>query len=1036
MNDVLKVDSINHSHSDFIATHVPLRNITVNTNVGGKEIMSSVSEDKLFYEIFEDETVSNKHQFIIVEGSSGAGKSHFIRWINAKLHMKSESGDVVLMIRRSDNTLKGTIRQLIDIDEVKQIANKEAYERLVKANQTISEQKFKSTIYHRFIVEIENESRESSDELNILSPIKRKRLLALLKNDFFTERMLENGGPIERIFRKITAADSRVDLETVAKFEDADFTLSIDFVEEMDDAGADRNALTMANRLTEYEEENEEIAEITQYMNSFVEEVIQASAGIEPGDFQQIFKEIRQELRKQNKNLILLIEDITAFTGINQELLNALVVEHTGMNEKDKLCRLISVVGTTGEYYRLFRSNYKDRITRQITIKDGIIGEHKEDLIQFVARYLNAVSLESEILEEWVRNGANRADIPIHHDTNGEKWGYYDFDHHRRVSLYPFTRNAIINLYAAMPRQKTPRYILQDIVEKAVNEILFRKEFYPMFCLEWRTGSSETLEKRISNIVGATDIENKSEYYNRLMKFVGFWSNGTIDLTEDDCIGAIPSTVYEDLGFSVFAKYIKANSQVTEKRTEEIRSEKPSLNSSVEIKSTDGKYREREKEYESFKKNVMEWHYDKKNLLNFQKVRDDICKFIFDSVNWQQAEIPNISRKTVEDSGMKLIFFERQEQGKNKSLLMLEDTEDNYQVLLAFGKWRYLGNGSWDFPDSASAVFTVTSWLERNKKTFAEVIRGSRVNSIPYYVKAAMWVQVYKLILNDKFEGTTSVRIGRNVFLRRSTPKNPNVIDSKGHTKVWKDLLTMIYQNDKLNNDCYVISKEYFNLVQGNTVEPKIFVLNYSLLRRALKEIKSFSEEVTDNAEHIPDNKIKEKREIIAFYNKIVAKAKEVAEKEREQAKAVMQSVLSCFGYDEDDEIEEEDLRAMIEDIDKFYSSALSSGVNISYRSDIHKILEKIKKNSESYCRCLKQLQTDYTDYSDIDVLIAFSKNPMGKIWLLLQILKEAEENSSKIIRQKENEINHLQTSQHHTDIRFQEKKSDFMQLYEKFRGI
>ena len=36
MNDVLKVDSINHSHSDFIATHVPLRNITVNTNFGGK----------------------------------------------------------------------------------------------------------------------------------------------------------------------------------------------------------------------------------------------------------------------------------------------------------------------------------------------------------------------------------------------------------------------------------------------------------------------------------------------------------------------------------------------------------------------------------------------------------------------------------------------------------------------------------------------------------------------------------------------------------------------------------------------------------------------------------------------------------------------------------------------------------------------------------------------------------------------------------------------------------------------------------------
>ena len=114
-------------------------------------------------------------------------------------------------------------------------------------------------------------------------------------------------------------------------------------------------------------------------MNSLVEAVIQSCAGIEPGDFQQIFKEIRQELRNQGKNLILLIEDITAFTGINQALLNALVTEHTGLYEADNLCRLISVVGTTTEYYRQFRDNYIDRVTTQITLKDGILGDEPDD---------------------------------------------------------------------------------------------------------------------------------------------------------------------------------------------------------------------------------------------------------------------------------------------------------------------------------------------------------------------------------------------------------------------------------------------------------------------------------------------------------------------------------------------------------------------------------------------------------------------------------------------------------------------------------
>ena len=196
INEVLKVDSINNSDSDFIATHVPFRNIIVNTNNHGQNVEINSSEEEIFYDIFENESVKDKHQLIIVEGSSGAGKSHFIRWFNAKLSMRDESEDIVLLIRRSDNTLKGTIKQLLDIDEVKQLSNKEAYERLVKANQTISEQKFKSTIYHRFIIEIENEERESSPELKIPIKNKRKKLVALLNNGFFTEKMLDNGGPI------------------------------------------------------------------------------------------------------------------------------------------------------------------------------------------------------------------------------------------------------------------------------------------------------------------------------------------------------------------------------------------------------------------------------------------------------------------------------------------------------------------------------------------------------------------------------------------------------------------------------------------------------------------------------------------------------------------------------------------------------------------------------------------------------------------------------------------------------------------------
>ena len=56
------------------------------------------------------------------------------------------------------NDMKVTVDEVIELINsetkfhAKKLANKEAYERLVKANQTISEEKFKSTIYHQFII--------------------------------------------------------------------------------------------------------------------------------------------------------------------------------------------------------------------------------------------------------------------------------------------------------------------------------------------------------------------------------------------------------------------------------------------------------------------------------------------------------------------------------------------------------------------------------------------------------------------------------------------------------------------------------------------------------------------------------------------------------------------------------------------------------------------------------------------------------------------------------------------------------------------
>ena len=83
LKDVLNVDSINSTQADFLATHVPFRKIKVTNDLSGTPTSEYISEDNVFNQYFNNSNMYNEHQLIVVDGSSGSGKSHFIRWIEA-----------------------------------------------------------------------------------------------------------------------------------------------------------------------------------------------------------------------------------------------------------------------------------------------------------------------------------------------------------------------------------------------------------------------------------------------------------------------------------------------------------------------------------------------------------------------------------------------------------------------------------------------------------------------------------------------------------------------------------------------------------------------------------------------------------------------------------------------------------------------------------------------------------------------------------------------------------------------------------------
>lgn len=1041
ISQVLRVDSIDSTDSDFLATHVPFRKIVVSTRSGDRHEETNRSEGDIYKDIFENEMSREIHQFIIVEGSSGAGKSHFIRWLYAKLSAKEEDNDVILLIRRSDNTLKGTIRQLLEIKEVKEIANKEAYERLVKANQAITESKFKSTIYHRFIVEIENDTSET------LSSMKRKKLISLLNNSIFQDRLMSAGGPIERIYSKITSSSSSVDLDLIAQFTLEDLTLDVDFVNQLEDA--DKKARDFANSLME-DDDNAFIQKITDYLNSFVETVIQSSAGIEPGDFEQIFKEIRRELKRKGKSLILLVEDITSFTGINQALLNALVTGHTGSNTADNLCRLISVVGTTSEYYRQFRDNYRDRITKQITIHDRAIGDNKSDLLQFVAKYLNAVSLEIGVLDDWVKNGAYTDEMPVYTDNDHDHWDSFTLVSKKQISLFPFTQEAVINLYNAMSSQKTPRYILRDIVEPAINEVIYDVASFPRFCIGWHSSIPEAVENRIGNIVSSLKMpdELKADYRKRLVTFISFWTNKTLDITDDGCIGGVKTKVFMELAFDEFVAQLTSTAAVKTHKVPvkiEIEAEDVAIQSEVvvtpvkpvvtEMPKIDSK---NQKEYDSFKENVIAWHRDGSNLIRFVPIRNEISNFVYDSINWQQEGIPLDSKKLFMDSiGGRLVGFERQDQAIDKCIIIFPDTDETYQLLLCFGKWLHLGNKSWDFPGAASAIYFATSWLERNKEKFVNVIKNVGKNAVPAYIKAAMLVQVYKRILNGTIKNIKLNRIGNETLLARDSEKNTSQIFLTGHASSWYEIHNFIY-NDPKSADAYTSSVRYFNLIQGMQINSTNYVLNYPLYQDAVKEIRKSGFTIDESELNDVESSVKDRREIFELAVKTISKIHKVTVDEASSARTTAIEVIEFFdNIDIEDELEASDIRTMLNDILNFYQKAFEAGISISMAPK--EKIELLKSNAQGIANAMRILQENYSCEDDIAVLMAFSSNPIGTVLPFLELIKKVNDDVTKADFMMHNEKETLTKKGNwndKVDPRFDQQRSDFEKLYSAFEEM
>ncbi len=981
LTEVVSIQALETTKADFLATHLPFKNLKFESK--GLKIMDSdqLSEEDYFRQYIME--TRDEHNFIIVKGESGTGKSHLIRWLYYKYENEIDSNeDIALIITRGQNTLKSTLQQIINSDVFMDIEDTNEFKKLIEANDTLNEEELKEQIAALIVAECNVEDEEDEKYLKK----RHKRLLhSFLSDEVIREHILfKKDGPIERIMSKLVY-NPEIDNEKIEpRFYPEDFKIEYGgkILKEMqrpNERSSDK-AIRMAEMLANEKTWPTLKSDVSRYLNSKINKVIQSSIKIGKNDLKEIFNQIRTSLKAHNKSLTLFIEDITSFTGIDRELIEVLLIDHRN-EENSNLCRLTSIVGITREYYRdHFPDNVRDRVTNKIIIGDESLFTSEEDKYELVARYLNAVKLESKDLEIWLKNGADDKMLPIKKSSLDFQWAEFKLKDGRNTSLYPFNKKAISNIYNGI-KDKSPRAFIRIIMLNVFQDYIHNPEKFPPTEKElsniefprWETALNEDrLRKEVE--------EDKIGQVDTILRI---WGDAHIykDIIDGKVhIGGVPEEVFDHFNLPL----IHGTSRIKSKNIDSIEKKKPQK-AEATLKKDDSKKLDEtweEKELEKFLYELEEWR-EGETLASHKWLRDELCHIVGNYFNWEEEMISPLFMKYFITTNY--FHIEGQNVNIGKGFLMKRNTE-SYYVLLAIGFWRYKGNKSWDFANSEEYILLLTNYLNKNKEGILNIIRYPDIDNIENwdYEGWALLNEFYIRMLNGELDLDQSLEdIYKIIF---TSDLNINIENNYGD--IWNSTADRLKIDEDINTHHKQIVR-YYNLILGSA-NPEITPVHYLDVYEILnnldklkqnnwivnKDMNQFSNKESTNNHYLPLKLLK--RHWIDKIDKLVNEGEKKLDSDLEELE-------KNFGQDYNKETIDE-LNRMAE---KFLDEILFD-IKENYNPELFKPLRNKKYNGIEIMKFTEEIE-EMKELHDIHKIIKLSKKNNLNIDLYLNALNNLE---------------------------------------------
>ncbi|WP_064613847.1 protein DpdH [Pseudomonas sp. JY-Q] len=472
----------------LLAVHEPMQLVRVGNGV--EQQCTEVDLLKHFLEV---------ERPIPLIGRSGVGKSHLIRWLEAQLKLQAQSNSWHIVRIPKNSSLRQVLEVLLEglegeefdsarlrIRSVGEMLKVEEVADLLLTFMSQQLQRLNARVVEQIAYYKENPQAAEilpAEEKQRLADIRSHTTLGsglseLITDPNFKRSLLESSHCIYQFASRLTqgATDqelSRNDYQIWA--DDLDFSFNL-----YDLSQSARQYISRVQLNTSRKAQEVAASVLNEVLGESTRTAFRHLFSFNGGSFLDLFKDIRRTLKRQDRTLFVLVEDMAAISAIEDVLIDSLM-EESIRDEKKELCTLRSAIAVTDGYqgYLRRRDTIQTRAQYEWLIRDH--GQSREQTLQrivdFCARYLNAARHGSESLKRsWV-DRVSESDWPkVWEDSEGPPEDLQAFGFSSSgVPLFPFNRGAITALVDNYRRNDdelifNPRQVLNQIVLRVLRD--------------------------------------------------------------------------------------------------------------------------------------------------------------------------------------------------------------------------------------------------------------------------------------------------------------------------------------------------------------------------------------------------------------------------------------------------------------------------------------------------------------------------------------------------------------------------------------